>query len=126
MPQKREETIQKPPLFKRADVWILAVLLAVAVGLWLVLQNRPAGPVALVTVGINDAATTQTIPLESDGIITLEGALPVQLQVQGGAIRFINSVCPDHRCEGFGWLRHEGDWALCAPAQVMVQILDTQ
>ncbi|MEG1367339.1 MAG: NusG domain II-containing protein [Oscillospiraceae bacterium] len=37
-------------------------------------------------------------------------------------MRFINSVCPDHVCEGFGWLSQEEDHAVCAPARVVVSI----
>ena len=43
-------------------------------------------------------------------------ALPVTLEVKDGAVRFVNSVCPDHICENTGWLRLEGEAAVCAPA----------
>ncbi len=29
---------------------------------------------------------------------------PVTLEVSEGRIRFINSQCPDHICESYGWL----------------------
>ena len=46
----------------------------------------------------------------------------MELEVKEGKIRFINSVCPDHVCEGFGWLSKEEDKAVCAPARVVVSI----
>ncbi len=50
-----------------------------------------------------------------------EGA-PVTLEVSEGRIRFINSRCPDHICEGYGWLSKEHDQAVCMPAGVVVSV----
>ena len=44
------------------------------------------------------------------------------LEVKDGAVRFVNSVCPDHICENTGWLRLEGEAAVCAPAGVSVTV----
>ncbi|MFQ8832356.1 MAG: NusG domain II-containing protein [Ruthenibacterium lactatiformans] len=51
-----------------------------------------------------------------------EGKLPVTLEVSEGRIRFINSRCPDHICEGYGWLSKEHDQAVCMPAGVVVSV----
>ena len=44
------------------------------------------------------------------------------LEVKDGAIRFVDSQCPDHICEGFGFISQEGDYAVCMPAGVAVTI----
>ena len=44
--------------------------------------------------------------------------------LQNGAIAFVESPCPDHLCEGFGWLSRAGDWAACLPAEASVTIED--
>ena len=44
--------------------------------------------------------------------------------VKDGAIRFIDSPCPDHLCEGFGWLAKPDDWAACIPCQAAVTVLE--
>lgn len=44
------------------------------------------------------------------------------LEVKDGAVRFVDSVCPDHICENTGWLRLEGEAAVCAPAGVAVTV----
>ena len=67
---------------------------------------------------ITDAETI-TLPLDKDGTYEIsEGKLPVTLEVSEGRIRFINSRCPDHICEGYGWLSKEHDQAVCMPAGV--------
>lgn len=59
---------------------------------------------------------TVRLALSQDGTYPIEGAaLPVTLEVKDGAVRFVNSVCPDHICENTGWLRLEGEAAVCAP-----------
>ena len=48
----------------------------------------------------------------------------VTLEVKDGQIRFINSICPDHLCEGFGFISMEDESAICMPAGVAVLITD--
>ena len=68
-------------------------------------------------------AETITLPLDKDGTYEIsEGKLPVTLEVSEGRIRFINSRCPDHICEGYGWLSKEHDQAVCMPAGVVVSV----
>lgn len=110
--------------FKKKDLIFIAVILTIAAAVWLLTaQNaRTTGTTAIVSIGYGDERRELTIPLEQGGIYPIDAALPVTLEVKDGAIRFIDSVCPDHRCESFGQLRHEGDWAACVPAGVSIQI----
>lgn len=105
---------------KKNLIFALCVLvLAGALALWGAL-SRSNGAVALVDIA---GQGSQTIPLAKDGVYQIEGAqLPVTLEVKDGAIRFVNSVCPDHVCEGFGWLSKEHDQAICMPAGVVVTV----
>lgn len=115
-----------PAFFRRRDVLVVGVLLLVGlIGLAAALM-RPAGALAVITVAVPDGESlVQQVRLGRDQVIEVEGApFPVTLEVKDGGIRFVHSQCPDHRCEDFGWLRREGDWALCAPAGVMVRITE--
>ena len=40
-----------------------------------------------------------------------------------GAARFVDSPCPDHICEGFGWLSNEDQTATCLPARAVLTIV---
>ncbi len=76
-------------------------------------------------VAIDNTETRYEISLEEDAIHTVtEGNFVVTLEVKDGAIRFINSLCPDHLCEGFGFVSEEDDFAVCMPAGVAVLITD--
>ncbi len=115
----------KRAFFKKRDLLWLAALLALAALLFFLLwpKIRPARPVAQVSVGVGENQTSFTLDLEEEGVVEVEGGrLPVQLQVQNGGIQFVNSVCPDHLCEGFGLLKNEGEWASCLPAEVFVRV----
>ena len=76
-------------------------------------------------VAVDGTNTRYEISLEEDAIHTVtEGNFVVTLEVKDGAIRFINSQCPDHLCEGFGFVSQEDDFAVCMPAGVAVLITD--
>ncbi|MBE6866108.1 MAG: NusG domain II-containing protein [Oscillospiraceae bacterium] len=85
--------------------------------------NRETGDVAM--VAIDGTEKRYEISLEEDAIHTIaEGNFVVTLEVKDGRIRFINSLCPDHLCEGFGFIQHEDESAICMPAGVAVLITD--
>ena len=94
------------------------VVLAAAGGLWLAARiARPARRARVEIVG----AEPVYLDLDRDGVYPVEGAaLPVTLEVKDGAVRFVDSQCPDHLCEGFGWVKTEYDRAVCMPAGVAV------
>lgn len=102
------------------NILFAIVILALAGGLWLVRLGAKPGKSALVEIV---GGETRTISLETDGVYAIEGAqLPVTLEVKEGKIRFIDSQCPDHLCEGFGWVQTEYDSAICVPAGVSVRV----
>ena len=69
---------------------------------------------------------TETLPLAQDHDYLYEvGDYIVHLQVKDGAIAFLDSQCPDHVCEQFGWLDKDGAWAACVPAGVYVVVEPT-
>ncbi|MBQ7902366.1 MAG: NusG domain II-containing protein [Oscillospiraceae bacterium] len=85
--------------------------------------NTEKGDVAMVRFDGTDVR--YEISLEEDRIIEItEGNFLVTLEVKDGQIRFINSICPDHLCEGFGFISNEDEYAICMPAGVAVLITD--
>ena len=69
---------------------------------------------------------TETLPLDTDHDYVYDvGNYVVHLQVKDGAIAFLDSQCPDHVCEQFGWLDKDGAWAACVPAGVYVVVEPT-
>ncbi len=98
-----------------------AVILLAAGGLWLAFRAGRAEPLyASADFGMG---VVEQIPLDTDYDYYYEvGPYIVHLQVKDGAIAFLDSQCPDHVCEQFGWLREEGQWACCVPAGVYLSI----
>lgn len=100
------------------------LLLAGALTLWQARTNLPgvgpAGMTARVTV---DGGEDVLLSLAEDGRYSIGGGrLPVTLEISGGRIRFVESQCPDHICEHYGWLSQEYDQAVCMPAGVVVTV----
>lgn len=120
------EREQKRPADGKARRWKLdlifaAVILLCAAALYLALHSgRGAGLVAVADFG---GGYTETLPLDKDYDYLYDvGDYVVHLQVKDGAVVFMDSQCPDHVCEQFGWLKEEGAWAACVPAGVYVQV----
>ena len=107
-------------------IFVLVVLAAAAAlyfGLRAGQGSAGAGLEALVDFG---QGITETLPLEQDHDYLYEvNDLVVHLQVKDGAISFLDSQCPDHVCEQFGWLDKDGAWAACVPAGVYVVVETT-
>ena len=105
------------------------LLLAGVLALWRAHTIKPdtdrsgagtAGVAARVTV---DGSDDLLLSLDEDGRYSIEGGrLPVTLEVAGSRIRFVESQCPDHICEHYGWLSQEYDQAICMPAGVVVTV----
>lgn len=117
----------KPTFAKKRDIIIIAVVLLAAVLLYLAWQAwaKPGG-VAQITV-VTPGQTQQQVyllPLNQDTLYTVPGTeFAVTIQVQQGQVRFVNSQCPDHLCENFGWLNKEGEEAVCLPAGVWLRVI---
>ena len=73
-----------------------------------------------------DSNTRLTFPLEKDADYAVDtGYLTVHIRIQDGAARFVDSPCPDHICESFGWLSEEDQTATCLPARAVLSIIPT-
>ncbi|MFV0351058.1 MAG: NusG domain II-containing protein [Oscillospiraceae bacterium] len=114
------------PFAKKRDLIVIGAILLVAAAAFLFFMlTRTTGAVAEITISGTKGNSVQTIALSKDGIYDIEGgSYPVTLEIADGAVRFINSQCPDHLCEGFGWLRYQDEYAICIPAGVWVRVVE--
>ena len=68
--------------------------------------------------------STMNLPLDVDETYDVDtGYYTVHIQIKDGAARFVDSPCPDHICEGFGWLSNEDQTATCLPARAVLTIV---
>ncbi len=112
--------------WKQNLIFALIVLLAAAALLgWRFWKNRQnAGLPVTARLIYGDAGETLDIPLEQDGIFDVDtGKYTVHIEVQSGAARFVDSPCPDHVCESFGWVSLEDQSAICMPARAVLTVV---
>ena len=101
----------------KTNLIFAGVLLAVALVLFAVLQLRTVSVVMPVV-------KTMEIPLNKNARYDVDtGIYTIHLEVKDGAIAFVDSPCPDHLCEGYGWLSRQDDWAACLPAKANVVVM---
>ena len=100
------------------------VVLALTAGIFLAVRaQHPAKGSGLQAVVDFGDGVTETLTLAQDhDYLYKVGDYIVHLQVKDGAIAFLDSQCPDHVCEQFGWLLKDGAWAACVPAGVYVAV----
>ena len=92
------------------------VLAAAALLFVLYRANAPESGAAGGPWSIFGDGITETIPLDEDHDYLYDvGDYIVHLQVKDGAVAFLDSQCPDHVCEQFGWLSEQDAWAACVP-----------
>ena len=71
-----------------------------------------------------DGNASLDLPLDADGVYDVDtGYLTVHVEIRDRAARFIDSPCPDHVCEGYGWLTLEDQTATCLPARAVLTIV---
>ena len=113
---------QHPKLW--ANVLFAAVVLAAAGLLFFLRSSRPGSAKLEAELTYGDANTVLPISLAKDAAYNVDtGYLTVHIQVQDGAARFVDSPCPDHICEHYGWLREEDQSATCLPARAVLTIV---
>ena len=100
------------------------VVLAVAGALFWLRSSRPGSAALEAELIYGDNNTVLPISLTRNAVYDVDtGYYTVHIEVQDGAARFVNSPCPDHICENFGWLREEDQTATCLPARAVLTIV---
>ena len=120
----RDSTAGRLVFLKRADILIIALILASAAGLYFY-GRQPSAADTVARIYVNGEEYT-SIPLgdpANDGLIINPPCVPaLTVIVEHGAVRFTDSQCPDHLCEHFGELKSPGDTAVCVPARTVLKI----
>ena len=101
-----------------------AVILAAAAALLAVRSLRSTAAPLRAELIYGDDNTTMDLPLNVNGTYDVDtGYYTVHIEIQNGAARFVDSPCPDHICESFGWLSREDQTATCLPARAVLTIV---
>ncbi len=108
---------------KKNIIFTIVLITICAALLFYEYNYRQPGNIAVLNI-VN--AKSISIDLSEDKIHTFTtetGALlDFTIEVKDTKARFINSNCPDHLCEAYGWQANTFDEAICAPAGVALTI----
>ncbi|MBQ7386022.1 MAG: NusG domain II-containing protein [Ruminococcus sp.] len=116
----------KRPYFKLTDLIVILLVIFVSASsfVFIHVKNQAGSAPAVAEIRVN-SQVVKTIELTSVRTpyeITVEGNLPVTLEVSREGIRFINAKCPDGLCMHSG-LIEANESAACLPAGVSVKVM---
>jgi len=116
----------KRPYFKLTDLIVILLVIFVSASsfVFIHVKNQAVSAPAVAEIRVN-SQVVKTIELTSVRTpyeITVEGNLPVTLEVSREGIRFIKAKCPDGLCMHSG-LIEANESAACLPAGVSVKVL---
>lgn len=100
---------------------LIGLVLVLAVGTF-AFQKLTSKKGAIATIYVGSVEIKQVNLSKDQRFDVTDGFIDVHLVVENGAIAFEHSECPDHLCEGFGFINQENEFAVCAPANVGVII----
>ena len=106
------------------NVIFVVVVLAIAAALLVARNLRSTSAALRAELIYGDDNTTMNLPLDVNDTYDVDtGYYTVHIEIKDGAARFVDSPCPDHICEGFGWLSNEDQTATCLPARAVLTIV---
>lgn len=108
-------------LFKKGDVAVIAVVLAVAgiFALWQFFSSEKLTAVVMV-----DGEIIETVDLSKNEnrVIIPDTDPEVEIAVENGKIYFKSAECTDKLCVSCGKLDKKGDTAVCLPSKTVVTV----
>lgn len=108
---------------RKADVILVALLLALCVVIFGVLQIfiKKDGAAAVVKV---DGEIVKELDLKTDNIVEVSGYRGGvnRVEVRDGRVRMTYADCPDELCVKTGWISKTGETIVCLPHRVVVEI----
>ncbi|MCI2047218.1 MAG: NusG domain II-containing protein [Faecalibacterium sp.] len=116
---KKNKTLLTNLLFAAVILALAAVLFG-----WRYWRNAASGAALEAKLTYGDDNTVLEIPLDKAADYDVDtGYYTVHIRVENGAARFVNSPCPDHICENYGWISAEDQSAICMPAHAVLMIV---
>ncbi len=118
----------KRSFMKRSDWLLLGLAALICAGAlafyWWKGQNQEAYNYAILSI---DGVEVETFALaDYTDLVTVDLSqkygVPASLELENHQIRFVNVTCPDHICEGYGWISREMESAICLPNRTAVVI----
>ena len=113
---------------KKSDIVVIVCVLIIAfcsmIGLKIFQRSAADGTLWAVIDAPSGQYRIDLTAISQDTLIDLkpEVDIPATLEVKDHQCRVVNVDCPDHICEGFGWLSSSYDTATCMPNRFVVSL----
>lgn len=121
--------MDRRPTVSQKDLLLVIALLLTAAAVFFFFLPKPSDQYPIAVLSIN-GKNVKKIDLSADQSMELdlsdEFGVPVVLEVQNHAVRFLRSQCPDHICEGYGFISQEPQTAVCMPNRTVLTIHSRQ
>jgi len=110
-------------IFKVKKAELIIVLALIAAGIFmLILRQRVSGAgvkCEISRIGVESFV----VDLNKNKRFNAFNMENIEFEIEGGAIRFLHSDCPDKICEKAGFIKNVGEIAVCLPNKISVKIV---
>ena len=105
---------------KKADLILLAAILALSVLGFVVLRKNVSGS-SVVQISV-DGSVVKTLPLNKDASYKVGDSGYNVVNIENGSVWISDANCPNKDCMNFGKISKEGQVILCLPHKLAVLI----
>lgn len=121
------KSIEKRKYFRLSDLLVVGLVLLFAVMSFLLAFpfDKSENLSCEIAVSGRVVKTVDLSQVSETYSYTVEGKLPVTLEVSRDGVRFLEADCPDKLCVNMGKITREGQSVVCLPAQVSIRIVGT-
>ena len=109
--------------FCKGDLAAAAVVLLAAAGLFLLFLLPPSQSGSLTVEIRQDGQLLESLPLDQDQRITVEGDYTNVILIEDGQVRVESSTCPGGDCVHSGKISRVGRSVVCLPNRVEIRIV---
>lgn len=113
--------MQKSLQFRKADIFAIALVLALAVLTFLCFL--PGKDDAAAVQVYQNGTLVQTLPLDQDTELIITGQYTNTITVQDGKVAITCSDCPGEDCVNSGWLHSSGRSIVCLPNALELRVV---
>lgn len=111
---------------KKGDFFLFLLVLLLAGTIFLFLFRPDTEKKDCVIMKNNAIIKTVSLSDGSSQEFTVTGDYTLTVEIQGERVRVKESDCPNKVCVASGWIANPGQTILCAPNQVIIQIISNQ
>lgn len=108
--------------FQRGDGWVIAAVLAVALGVFAFFASAGAGEESAQLMVYQNGSLIRRFPLEENIVFQIDGPYHNVITIRDGRAAITASDCPGEDCVHSGWVDAPGRSIVCLPNRVELRV----